>query len=347
MPEWPGKPIGSPKPLQAPVESDNILLKVCPRCGSTHSRYDTNCGHCAKLAKIIGEKLPDIRKRFAMGEPLSEGEQKLMKGMEEFLHRAGLDEESFLAQAPFPLPEETRGVRPTFRNRLLFFVDRMQQEGRQVTTTSAAARLLKFNDRRNFVDFATDHGMRPLMSADSEQLYAAWRIEDVLKLLHERQAEKATTALVEREPGQMVGTMEASRMLGIPGSMEFMDLAGEFGIEPAKSFGDKPEQMAWRIQDVEALRSIHVLDKEALAMEEKIQRIDQDIAKLQAKPMKWPEMKAFQEKTKERELIRHELAKIDQRIEQEGRKLQEAAAKRQETPKEASERRLALLLSFS
>ena len=341
------------KPVPKPVESDNILLKVCPRCKAPHSRYDSHCQRCTKKAKRTERilKANDIKDRLDAGERVSKEEQEFLSKNEALLSReVGPEDMALLEQAPFELPEETIAVRPTFRNRLQFFMDRMQEQGRKVTTTFAATKLLKLDNKEDFVNFATDHGVRSLMTADWQELYAAWRVEDVLKLFHERQTEKATRTVVETESGKMLTSQEAANMLGMPGTKMLVDLATEFGVKPARAFGDRPEQMAWHAADIEALRRVNELDAEAARMEEAVQRLEHDITALQAKPMKWPDMQAFRKKTEDLNIIRNELAKVEQYLEREGLKLQELAAKREQAQapaKEASDNRLVRILAIA
>lgn len=337
-------------PVPQPTESDNVMLKVCPRCQTPHSKSETVCKRCTKRAKKIERilKLQDIRKRKETGQEVSEKELELLKNDQKlsFVEITPQDE-TFLAEAPFELTKDLIVVRPTFKNRLQFFMDRMQEKGRKVTTTYAATKLLKFDSKTDFVNFAIDNGVKSLMTADWDQHYAAWRVEDILKLFQERQAEKATRTVVERQPSKVMTSTEASNMLKIPGTQTFIDLATEFGIKPAQTFGDKPEQMTWHITDVKALRRVNELNLEASRMEEAIQRLERDITALHTKPMKWPDIQAFREKTEHLKLIRNELTKIEQLLKQEGLKLQELAEKHEQTPKEASNKRLMQLLALA
>lgn len=332
------------------IETDDILLKVCPRCQAPHSRYDANCKRCAKRAKKFEFilKLQDIRERSEAGQKVSSEEHKLLKDNSVLSFSEVTPKDlALLTEAPFPLPEELMAVRPTYKNRLQFFLDRAQEQGRKMTTTYAASKLLKFDGKDDFVNFATDHGVKSVMTADWEQRFAAWRVEDILKLFHERQADTVTKKVTETEPGKLLTSPEASSMLGIPGAKTFVDLATEYGVKPAKTFGDKPEQMAWNVTDVESLRRIHKLESDATSMEEAIQKLERDIAVLNSKPMKHPDMLALREKTKDINLIRNELAKIEQHIEREALKLQGLAEQPAEPAKEASERRLTRIFALA
>jgi hypothetical protein len=326
---------------------------VCPRCQAPHSRYDANCKRCAKRAKKLEFilKLRDIRERSEAGQKVSPEEHKLLKDNNVLSWSEVTPKDlALLTEAPFALPEELSAVRPTYKNRLQFFLDRAQEQGRKMTTTHAASKLLKFDGKDDFVNFATDHGVKSVMTADWEQRFAAWRVEDILKLFHERQADTVTKKVTETEPGKLLTSPEASSMLGIPGTKTFVDLATEYGVKPAKTFGDKPEHMAWNVADVESLRRIHQLEAEAVHIEDAIQKLERDIAVLNSKPMKHPDMLVWREKTKDLGIIRNELTKIEQHLEREALKLQGLAEKQEqpvEPTKEASGHRLARILALA
>lgn len=321
---------------QQPPGESSVFLKVCPRCRMVQSKHDAKCKQCARQAKAIQEKIPPLLERVKAGDELTEKEQKLLEDTKSFLGRIGLDEQSFLAQAPFDLPEQMVSVRPTFKNRLRFFMDRMEDQGRNVTSTTAAATLLEFPNKTDFVNFATDHGVKSLMTADWQEHYAAWRVEDILNLLHERQADKSAGAAVEKGQGQVLSSHDAAARLGMPSARLFAELAGDFGVKPAEAFGDKPEQMAWHIADVEMLRNVHVLETKARKIEDDIQRMERDIAALQEKkPMKYPDMLAYRKKGEELKALQVERAKIEQGLENEATKLHEAAIKREQQQPEA------------
>jgi hypothetical protein len=85
-------------------------------------------------------------------------------------------------------------------------------------------------------------------------------------------------------------------------------------------------------------------------MEEAVQRLEHDIAILNSKPMKHPDILAWRVKTKDLNVIRNELTKIERLLEQEGRKLQEMAEKREQAQvptKKASNHRLVRILSVA
>jgi len=305
-----------------PMKSDNILLKVCPRCSSVYSRYDTNCRRCASMAKTITDKIPDLRRRWSLGEELTDHEQALLAHVPDFLARAGLDEDAFLAQEPFALPDELQGVGPSFKNRLLFFMDRMRSEDRKVTPTSAATNFLNKVEQlltgskgtmngRDFADFALKHGIRPLMSADAEMQFAAWDHDDVMELWKQYQAERATVAETEKEPGQgLVTSLQAAVLAGMPSAKTFADFAKKHGVEPARAFGDLPEQVAWRKEDIEALARAWKLESEITMTEERIARLERTVKELDQPPVKWPAMQRMREHAKEIESLRVHLQKL-------------------------------------
>ena len=306
------------------ASTDAILLKVCPRCRKPSSRHDTVCAICERRAKKTQSilKSRDIQKRKDAGLDISEEEETFLEENEKLsLMDVTPEDIALLSEAPFKLPEEPVAVRPTLRNKLRFFMDRMRDKGRKVTTTYAASRLLKFDKSSDFVDFAIDHGVRPLVSLDGQQRFAAWNTSDIIALNKERKAEKGTRELVETEQGKMLTSLEAAVRLGITSAKEFVDFATEFGAKPAKAFGNTPEQMAWHTEDVDILHRIRELDMKAELAEEAIQRLERDIAVLQSKPMKWPDMQAYREKTKSLETVRRELAQLEAHIKKETSRL--------------------------
>jgi hypothetical protein len=342
-----------------PTSSDNIMLKVCPRCSSTHSRNDSNCGHCASMAKAIREKLPDLRMRWRMGEDLSEGERKTLKSLTGFLDKAGLSEEQFLDQDPFPLPDELQGVHPSFSNRLIFFMDRMGQEGRKVESTRAATIFLNkvkefvsgkkgTMNSRDFVDFALKHGVKPVMHADSEMLFAAWNHDDVMELWNQYRAEiSAKEEIGEDKPEGLLSSLQAAVVAGVPSAGAFANLAKEYGVRPAKSFGDMPEQMAWHREDAETLGRMWKLDAEIDKGEERLAGLDRAIERLDQPPVKWPAMQKIRELSKERDQVRELVRQLN---EKRARGLMARPHQSEEQlpgPKTASDRRLARILALA
>jgi hypothetical protein len=338
------------RPEQEPTD---VLLKVCPRCEAVGSKHDISCQKCAKRAERIERAIraQEIAGRREKGEPISEKEREFLKRNESLLDlvvsRKDLE---FLGQAPFGLPERPIAVRPTFKNRLRFFLDRMLEEGRGATTTHAAARLLKFDEKRDFVDFATDHGVRPLMSADWAQLYAAWDTKDVIRLFNERMAERSARTATETEPGKILGSLEASTALGMGGTKSFVDFAHANGIRPAREFGGRPEQMVWRSEDVESLRRLWELETDIGQLEEAEERLARELIHVQKPPMKYPQMLRMRELDRDMATIRSSLAKARQLRERERTLVRELAARREQErakEKKASARRLARLLAVA
>lgn len=328
-----------------PSGDNNILLKVCPRCSTTYSRYDTLCRRCTMMAKTIKDKMPDIRRRWRLGEDLTDHERSLLAHVPDFLARAGLSEEQFLAQEPFALPDELHGAGPSFRNRLLFFMDRMRSDGRKVTPTSAATLFLNKVEQlltgrkgtmngRDFADFALKHGVKPLMSADAEMQFAAWDHDDVMELWRQYQAEKAASAETEKKPEEgLVTSLQAASLAGMPSAKTFMDLAKERGIEPARVFGDLPEQVAWRREDAETLGRAWKLEAEISKTEERIGHLEQAIKELDQPPVKWPAMQRMREYAKEIEQLKVNLQKL--------------LGQRETAPKTSSASRLERILSLA
>lgn len=359
MPEWPGKPVGSPKPIQRPEGESNILLKVCPVCQGASSRYDTECHHCAKKAQLLQRilKAKEIAERRESGETLSKEEQEFLKRSEKLLGEPVTPEDmAFLENAPFPLPEQMVVARPTFENRLQFFLDRMQEAGRKVSSTKAATRLFtEFGGKRpigkrEFVTFAIDHGVKPLMSADWENLFAAWDMRDVLRLFREYTAEQEARRSTEAEPGKILSSLEASALLGTAGVKDFMDFAASAGIRPAKEFGDRPEQTTWRAEDVEALREPWQLVRELRQLREAGQRLERSIEESNRPPVKWPAMQRMREATKKLTAVRSLVEEKRKALELGMGRLHKLVAEREaaETGKKtSSDLRLARLLSLA
>jgi len=359
MPEWPGKPVGSPKPVQKPQGESNILLKVCPICQGASSRYDVQCRYCARKARFIERivKAHEISKRQKSGEEIPKNEQDFLEHNQKLLERPITPKDlEFLEKAPFPLPEQLIVARPSFENRLQFFMDRMQEAGRKVHSTKAATLFFtefggtKPISKREFVTFAIDHGVKPLMSADWENLFAAWDAKDVLKLFHEFTAEHAARSLTEAEPGKILSSLEASVALGTAGVKNFMDFAASAGIKPVKAFGDRPEQIAWRAEDVEVLQGPWRLRKELERLEETEQRLMRAIEMLNQPPVKWPAMQKLREKDKELIAIRALIAERKQALESDMERLQKLVAERETAEMEkktSSDMRLARILALS
>jgi len=306
----------------------NIMLKVCSRCQLPQSIHDTTCKRCAKRAKRTETilKTRALKERQTAGEKLSKDEMEFLNKHQGLLDiKVKPEDLALLEQKPFNLPEDTVYVRPTFKNRLQFFIDRMRSEGRLVTTTFAAAKQLNFDSKDDFVNFATDHGVKSLMSADWKEHYAVWSLTDIIDLNRERQADLSAGALVEKEPGNVLSSIDAAHKLGMASVIEFVELATDFGVKPAGSFGDKPEQKAWRLSDVEALRHVRDLETRAHQIEEKIQRIERDIAAAKSQTMKYQDMLAYRKKNEELKTLGDERAKIELALEEEAAKLHERA----------------------
>jgi hypothetical protein len=311
MPQWPPIPIGSPRPVQEDPVGDDMLLKVCPICQQPHSKGDQECRRCTRKAKRIERILRahEIQDKRDADEAVSKDEEAFLERNRKLLDEQVSPEDlKFLEKAPFQLGEQPVAVRPSFENRLLFFMDRMREVGRSVHSTQSAARLFtEYGQKqpigkREFVTFAIDHGVKPLMSADWDNLYAAWDTQDILKLFKEFTAEQTARRLTE--PGKTLSSLEAAVASGITGAKSFVDFARSQGIEPANKFGERPEQMVWRAEDVEKLRITFRLHKEIEQLEEVERRLVQMIERLNEPPVKWPAMQKMREKSKELEGVR-------------------------------------------
>lgn len=340
-----------------PTES-NVELKVCPRCNAPSSRFDTNCQRCAKRGRLIEQtiKVQELEQKRLAGEKVTKEEQEFLKRNERLLDRDVSQEDlDFLEEAPYELPGELVVVRPTYKNRLQFFLDRMQAEGRKVTTTHAAAKFLKFDEggfvnKKDFIDFATDHGVRPLMSADWESLYAAWRIEDIIKLSHERMAERSAKKLTETKPGEVLTSAQAFAAIGMAGARDFIEFAKTNGIKPAQAFGEKAEQIVWHAEDVESMRRLWETEKDIAQLEQAEERIKRELAIVMKPPMKYPQMLRMRELNKDTAAILDSLTKARQQHEREQAMIQELATKREEEragKKKASDSRLARILAVA
>lgn len=346
--------VGNPNLAVETKEGDNIKLRICPTCHATYSKFDSFCERCTKIANLIEKKLPDINKHLESGEDLTPQEHSLLDKINNYLALVELDKENFLKQSPFKLSEDVVVVSPSYKNRLLFFMDRMRAAGRNVTTTQAATKLFKeFGEekkpisKKEFINFAINHGVRPLMTADWEQLFAAWDVKDILKLKKEYDAEQTTTKNIELKPEGKLSSLEAASSINFPGIKSFVDFAISHGVEPSQSFGSSPEQMIWDKEDVELLGKIWKLEQEVRTLEESEQKISSVIERLEGSTMKYDQMLVFQQKKKDLLELQNLIKEKRDQIDQESDKVKEIIANKKKAPKEASDRRLAKILAIA
>jgi hypothetical protein len=307
---------------------DNILLKVCPRCNAPNSRHNDECQSCKRRAKTIERaiKVQETYDKVQKGKDITKEEANFLQRHEKLINKLiGPKDLELLQKAPYTLPEESI-VRPTWKNRLQFFIDRMRDQGKEVTTTSAAAKLLKFEkggytDKESFVNFATDHGIRPLMTADSAARFAAWNVSDILKLLHDKALEESSQKMTES--GEFLSTLKSATTVGLSGTKDFMDMAKMYNVPPARSLGDKPELITWHAADVEILKKIFILDKGFWQLEDKIEEINLELNKIKTLPETNTNKNKIEKLKKDLTIIQQSETKITKEKEIEIKKLQD------------------------